>query len=382
MNQETTTHASEYAILYVDDEELALKYFRRTLGRGFTVHVATNAQAGLEILAAQGDAIGVLVSDQRMPGESGVELLKKVRKRWPHIVRVLTTAYADLDDAIEAVNRGEIFRYITKPWDVNTLRTEIGQAMELFRLRHEHAELMREKMSVWQRLLQLGRLRDLIVMSGSFTHLRHSQNAVAQYLADHLSPPEINNRVSPRHLDLWQLTEAEINQTLTFVSDVISRTVTTTSRDEPFETVLDSRRLQLLVADAFNRVDCPEGDSLPVIRVAREPAMVMLKELASITGGSTAGVTLRPTPNGAAVSLSAHLAMTPADDGLTASGAAGLLTAYLLAFHHGGYLERRVVADGPHQYVMTLPADPGETTLTPPQPGWLDSLLVRLEGWD
>src|SRR5699024_10230734 len=245
----------------------------------FTVHIAADAQAGLEILEAQGDNIGVLVSDQRMPGESGVELLKKVRKRWPHIVRVLTTAYADLDDAIEAVNRGAIFRYITKPWDINTLRTEIGQAMELFRLRHEHAELMREKMSVWQRLVQLGRLRDLIVMSGSFTHLRHSQNAVAQYLADHLSPLEPHDLASSRHLDLWQLTEAEINQTLTFTSDVIDRTVAITSRDEQFETPLNGDRLRHLITNAFTQVDCADGDSLPVIRVAHEPAMIMLQEL-------------------------------------------------------------------------------------------------------
>src|SRR5699024_8238239 len=124
----------------------------------------------------------------------------------------------DLEDAIEAVNRGEIFRYITKPWDIKTLRTEVRQAMELFQLRHEHAALMREKMGVWQRMVQLvrlrdahllahecgmlvkmgvwqrmvqlGRLRDLVVMSASFTHLRYSQNAVAQYLADHLRAPE------------------------------------------------------------------------------------------------------------------------------------------------------------------------------------------------
>src|SRR5699024_4536284 len=82
MNEGNMMRASEYAILYVDDEEMALKYFQRALGRNFTVHIAADAQAGLEILEAQGDNIGVLVSDQRMPGESGVELLKKVRRHW------------------------------------------------------------------------------------------------------------------------------------------------------------------------------------------------------------------------------------------------------------------------------------------------------------
>lgn len=384
MNEKNTPRTSEYAVLYVDDEEMALKYFRRMLGRDFTVHVATDSQAGLDILAEHGDAIGVLVSDQRMPGESGVELLKKARKRWPHIVRVLTTAYADLDDAIEAVNRGEIFRYITKPWNVKTLHNEIGQAMELFQLRYEHAQLMREKMSVWQRLIQLGRLRDLIVMSGSFNHLRHSQNAVAQYLIDHLTEPQTSDLVASRHLDLWELTEAEINQTLDFVSDILSRTADITSRDERFETALSPDHLKRLVTDAFAHMDCLESASLPTIRVAQEPARIMMKELAAASGGSAAGITLRPLAAGMAVSLSVPLAVptvAPTDEGLTASVAAGLLTVYLLAFHHGGGLELNVV-DGQYQYVMTLPAEPEKMVLEPPQPGWLESLLVRLEGWD
>lgn len=380
MNEANTTHSSGYAILYVDDEEMALKYFRRSLGPELTVHIATDAKAGLEILAAHGDSIGVLVSDQRMPGESGVELLKKVRKRWPHIVRVLTTAYADLDDAIEAVNRGEIFRYITKPWDIKTLRAEVTQAMEVFRLRHEHAQLMREKMSVWQRLVQLGRLRDLVVMSCSFTHLRHSENAVAAYLRDHLAPPQPGDLASSKNLDLWQLTEAEISQTRTFVSDVLDRTVGITARDERFETSLDAECLQSLAQGAFARIDNPDGDRLPVIRVAQESAMLLMEELAFAAGNPAERGVLEAASDGAAISLSLPCVATPADGGLTARGAAGLMTAYLLAFHHGGRLESQS-ALGQRRYVLTLPAEPEEISLAPPKAGWLESILVRLEGW-
>jgi two-component system probable response regulator PhcQ len=144
MSEETTTTApSDFAILYVDDEEMALKYFRRAVGNDYTVHTAGDVEEGLAILNRIGAEIGVLITDQRMPGQSGVDLLKKVRERWPHIIRLLTTAYADLDDAIEGVNRGEIFRYITKPWDIKALQAEIRQAMEVFRLLYEHAAMMR-----------------------------------------------------------------------------------------------------------------------------------------------------------------------------------------------------------------------------------------------
>ncbi|HLQ86724.1 MAG TPA: response regulator [Salinisphaeraceae bacterium] len=381
MNEGNMMRASEYAILYVDDEEMALKYFQRALGRNFTVHIAADAQAGLEILEAQGDNIGVLVSDQRMPGESGVELLKKVRRHWPHIVRILTTAYADLEDAIEAVNRGEIFRYITKPWDIKTLRTEVRQAMELFQLRHEHAALMREKMGVWQRMVQLGRLRDLVVMSASFTHLRYSQNAVAQYLADHLRAPEPSELISSRYLDLWQLTEHEIRQTLAFIGDIIARTATTTNHGERFPTALDATQLKQLISNAFAQVDCADAAAIPVIQVAEEPAALMLQELARVADAPASGASLQPTAAGDAVALTLPTAAMPADSNLTANAAAGLLAAYLLAFHHGGRLELQTVGKQ-HQYVMTLPANPEEATLPPLQPGWLESLLVRLEGWD
>lgn len=379
MSDPHTMAASEYEILYVDDEEMALKYFRRAMGKNFTVHTATDAQTGLDILAEHGDNIGLLVSDQRMPTETGVELLKKVRKRWPHIVRILTTAYADLEDAIEAVNRGEIFRYITKPWDIDTLRTEVGQAMELFRLRHEHAQLMREKMNVWQRLVQLGRLRDLVVMSGSFAHLRHSQNAVAQYLNDHLSAPDTDSLVAPGHLDLWQLTENEINQTLAFADDIIARTAALTRRDEAFATTLDAYALQDTVRQAFPQLACPDAINLPAMHVAPESARLMLQALATSVNAPITQALLQRTDDG--VLLTITLAAKPGNSGLTADTASSLLTAYLLAFHHGGQLALRA-DNGHYSYALTLPTEPTATTLAPLQPGWLEPLLVRLEGWD
>lgn len=381
MNEQSTTAMSEYAILYVDDEEMALKYFSRALGREYTVHTAVDSHTGLDILAQHGDTIGLLVSDQRMPTESGVELLKKVRNRWPHIVRILTTAYADLEDAIEAVNRGEIFRYITKPWDIATLRTEIGQAMELFQLRHERTRLMREKMNVWQRLLQLGRLRDLVVMGGSFTHLRHSPQAIAQYLADHLSASTTDNQITPGHLDLWQATVAEIRQTLAFADNITSSTVGITNSDDAFATTLDADALQDLVKHTFHRFDCPDGTGFPAIRVAREPAAIMLRELAAAIGDTMTRATLQPAGTDGGVRLSLSTTTKPAVAGLTSAQATGLLTAYLLAFHHGGKLALET-ADGHYRYVMTLPANPAATALAPLQPGWLEPLLVRLEGWD
>lgn len=382
MNHHMTQPASEFAILYVDDEEMALKYFRRAVGNDFTVHTAGDVQEGLAILQEKGEEIGVLVTDQRMPGQSGVDLLKKVRERWPHIVRLLTTAYADLEDAIEAVNRGEIFRYITKPWDIKALRAEIGQAMEVFRLQYEHAALMREKLSVWQRLIQVSRIRDLIVMGGSFAHLRHSDAAVAAFLHDHLQE-DGSDVADARHLDLWGLTEAEIQRTLAFVDTVLSRTAID---GDGSPDALAPGELIALGGEPLGEVSGRDAAGLPEVRVDKGAAGRLLHELAAIRAAVNEpnrhahleSGTTRAGDNGLVLEIPA-----PAEGitVLTGSDHAGTLIAYLLAYHLGGSLQRSRGGEG-SVYRLALPEDQTQATVEPPRPGWLENLLVRLESWD
>lgn len=119
-----------YAVLYVDDEEIALKYFQRNLGGDFRILTAKNAAEAMKILDKQGDEIGVLLTDQRMPGDTGVKLLEHARKMRPSIIRMLITAYADHEAAVAAVNDGRIFHYISKPIDVEEMTGILRQAME------------------------------------------------------------------------------------------------------------------------------------------------------------------------------------------------------------------------------------------------------------
>src|SRR5580698_4017067 len=102
----------KFAILYVDDEEKSLKYFTRALEDQFRIFTASNALDGFKLLEQHQDDIGLLMTDQRMPGEKGVWLLEKARQLRPQIVRVLATAYSDMDAAISAVNTGAIYKYI------------------------------------------------------------------------------------------------------------------------------------------------------------------------------------------------------------------------------------------------------------------------------
>src|SRR5271156_1565351 len=98
----------KFTVLYVDDEVQSLKNFARAFSDEFRILTAPSAQEGLKLLEAHKDEIGVLMTDQRMPGEKGVWLLERARHLRPRILRILVTAYSDMEAAISAVNSGAI----------------------------------------------------------------------------------------------------------------------------------------------------------------------------------------------------------------------------------------------------------------------------------
>ncbi|OLL31789.1 hypothetical protein BTH42_09095 [Burkholderia sp. SRS-W-2-2016] len=151
MNEANANQDSMPAIIFVDDEATAVKYFQRAIGSLAPVLTGGSVEEGKALLDAHGDRVGVLVSDQRMPGEFGNELLRYASERYPHIVRILTTAYSEIDQTVAAVNLGHIHRYIKKPWDITALRMELKQALELADLRKERDQLLREKLGVLQK---------------------------------------------------------------------------------------------------------------------------------------------------------------------------------------------------------------------------------------
>src|SRR5207249_3043226 len=122
------TQESKHPILVVDDEPEILFSLRALLRRDFDVHTAESGAEALEVLAQQ--PIHVVMTDQRMPELTGVELLTRVMGEWPDAVRMVFTGYADIKAVIDAINQGHIFRYVTKPWDPDELLSVLRQACE------------------------------------------------------------------------------------------------------------------------------------------------------------------------------------------------------------------------------------------------------------
>lgn len=118
-----------HAVLLVDDEPQARKWFGRTYGDEFVVLLAADAQEALAVLDQRGHEVAVLLSDYRMPGADGVQLLTQVSQRYAHIARLLVTAYADKDMALAAVNQGHVQQILEKPLDEAVIRAALRTAL-------------------------------------------------------------------------------------------------------------------------------------------------------------------------------------------------------------------------------------------------------------
>ena len=130
----------ERTLLLVDDEENILSSLRRLLRRdGYTILTATGGQAALELLAS--NPVDVIISDQRMPGMTGVEFLRKAKDMDPDSVRLMLSGYSDLQSVTDAINEGAIYKFLSKPWDDALLRANIDEAFRRKLLADENRRL-------------------------------------------------------------------------------------------------------------------------------------------------------------------------------------------------------------------------------------------------
>jgi response regulator RpfG family c-di-GMP phosphodiesterase len=147
-------------VLFVDDEINILKAMRRLfMDDAFEVFIANSGQEALKILEEQGE-MGVIVSDQRMPEMTGVDFLEKSIKLAPHSVRILLTGYADINAAVDAINRGGAWRYLYKPWKDEELLQTVQDAFKYYNLIKENKRLtllvlkQNEKLKNWTKELE------------------------------------------------------------------------------------------------------------------------------------------------------------------------------------------------------------------------------------
>lgn len=381
-----------FAILYVDDEDKSLKYFTRAFSETFRIFTANNAQDGYKLLENHQDEIGVVMTDQRMPGEQGVQFLERARRLRPQIIRILATAFADLDAAISAVNSGAIYKYVTKPWDPTELETTLKRCLEFFSVQVERDLLLREKLSVLHRLLITDRVLSLgVVASGLGHHVRHALEAVGTFLelAPAAARAESVNLDQLREPAFWDSLHRHVHDRLKFIlsllddlaedrggtfkfdqeirlheaieeaaaplaADLAARKIeiaNLTPQDLP-PVLVDQRRFRKLFSLLLRHELC----TLPDGSVVRFEGSVR-----PAAGGRSEEVDIFVTDNGSGIPAQAILSLF---DPLQAHGDKAsetemyLMAVYFIVYHHGGRIQVGHRAGRGLALTMTLPLRP------------------------
>jgi len=407
----------KFAILYVDDEEKSLKYFARAFEDQFRIYTAPNAQEGLKLLEAHADDIGLLMTDQRMPGEKGVWLLEKARQLRPHIIRVLATAYTDMDAAVAAVNTGAIYKYVNKPWDPPQLEMTLKRGLEFFIVQRERDTLLRQKMSVLHNMLIADRIMSLgLLAAGLSHHIRNSLVAVKTFLD--LAPAKLAEEKLDlnglRNPDFWKEYYQNVQMQIGRINNLLKDLWT--ASEKPSFDFCDQVQLREVIAETVSllkknleakniQVELQIPESLPMLNVDKPKfyrlfELLLKDEIASLPPGCriTFSASSLPSSNGAKPGVEIQISDTgpgmpkealrlvfdpfvvrsdsPMEYGIH------LMACYFIVHHHGGKIEARSEPGQGTVFSLQLPVNPASSAPAPDEHEFLQKVLLSDTLWE
>jgi DNA-binding NtrC family response regulator len=148
-----------YKIMVVDDEPANLRLLDRLFRNDYEVVVANSGAEALRLL--QQHDVALILTDQRMPDMTGIELLQRTAGLRPHLVRIIVTGYTDVETLVEAINSGQVYKYVTKPWNNEELRLTISRALEHYETTKARHELEMTNQRLLARLYEIQQLATL-----------------------------------------------------------------------------------------------------------------------------------------------------------------------------------------------------------------------------
>jgi two-component system probable response regulator PhcQ len=378
---------------------------------------APNAQEGLKVLEQNQDGIAILMTDQRMPGEKGTWLLEKARQLRPRIIRILATAYSDMDAAIAAVNTGAIYKYVTKPWDPPQLETTLKRGLEFFIVQRERDNLLKEKMSVLHNIMIADRIVSMgLLAAGLSHHIRNSLVAVKTFLD--LAPAKLKEESIDldglRNPEFWKdyyhNVQGQIEKINGMLKDLWS---VSEERATQFK---DQVRLHEVVAAALSRVGdalAAKGlrventvpDSIPVMSVdkfkfERLFELLFKDEAVSLPAGSVIAVSARSKPGDSNDKSEIQIELKDNGPGLPKEAlrlifdpftlrsdspleyGINLMAVYFIVHHHGG---RIAATSDPGQgttFQISMPVNCDQAPRTEENEQFLHKVLLTDQLWE
>ena len=401
-------------ILYVDDEEKSLKYFERAFGEVFRILTASSAEAGLQLIEKHGAEIGVLMTDQRMPGATGVELLEKARALRPRMVRILATAFTDLDAAIEAVNTGAIYKYVSKPWDIPELETTLKRGLEFYLVQEERDGLMAEKLSTLHDIMIKDRVISLgVVAAGLGHHVRNALVAVRTFLD--LAPSKLVEEDvdfdAMRNPNFWNEFYDHVQLQVKRISGMLADLSDAGGSPEEFGEEADLAEVvgrvvaasDGILAERSLTVETDIPADLPPLRVNRAKfdrlfELFVRDEVASLSEGKTIRISARTETLEDAPWVSVRIE----DDG---SGlpeeelrrlfnpfyvrsddpkefGVNLMTCYFIVYHHGGRVDVQNSENGGVIFILSFPLEAAATPAAREDEEFISKVLANEALWD
>jgi len=401
-------------LLYVDDEEMALKYFTRAFENKFPILTALNAAEGYRLLEENRERIGLVITDQRMPGEQGVQFLERARRLHPKAIRILTTAYSDLNVAIEAVNSGAIYKYVTKPWDIPQLEVTLQRAVEFFLVQRERDLLLKEKLSVLQRMMITDRVLTLGILAGRLGHyLRNSLVAVQTFID--LAPEKLlEEKISAEQIrnpsfwkEFYEQAQIQMRRITELLTDLVS--ATESSGSPPLEQV-DLKEIVTRSLQRFNGSPPQHGitfenhvpEGLPLLSVERGQLerlfeLLLKDEIMSLPAGSH--VFLSATPR---FRETQEIDIEIRDDGPGLPNEAflsvfdpfffrnnnsqefgiNLMACYFIVYHHGGRIDVQNQQGQGVTFTLTFPVEPKNLSPAEEEEAFITKVLMNERFWE
>ncbi len=407
----------EFAILYVDDEEQSLKYFKKAFDSEFRIFTATNVRAGLKTLEEHRDDIGILMTDERMPGEKGVHLLGQARQLCPRVLRILATAFSDFDAAIQAVNSGAIYKYISKPWNVGELEIALRQGLEFFMVQRERDRLLKEKLSVLHNMMITDRLLSLgILAAGLSHHIRNSLVAVRTFMD--LAPSKLqeeNVRLDDlRNPQFWRefydQVQAQIHRITAMLADLGG------ASDKSALSFLDKVNLSEVLSSVLAKlkgkfdekqivVENRIPTSLPPLMVDERKfhqlfELLLTDEVVSLPQGGRILLQARALLPSASSDLQVQFELSDNGPGLPEAAlrsvfdpffvrndnpqefGINLMVCYFLVYHHGGTIKVQNQEGHGAVFTLTFPTNPQIRTPNAEEEDFLPRMLLNEKLWE
>jgi two-component system, probable response regulator PhcQ len=406
----------KFAVLYVDDEEKSLKMLAQAFEKSFRILTAPNAAEGLRLLEERHAEIGLIMSDQRMPGMKGAQFLEKARQAHPGIIRILATAYADIEAAISAVNSGAIYRYVTKPWEVIELEQVLRRGLEFFQVQHERDQLLRERLSAIHHMMIADRVIGLGIMAAGLSHhIRNSLVAVRTFLdlaplkleQEHVKMDQLQN---PTY---WRAFYDQVQGQIKRITDMLVDLGLASEQAPPefdalvglpalLSQVVEKNRSRL--ADRQITVELALAPDLPELRadevkIRRLFDLLIQDEVSSLPNGSRIVIGGEVVPAAGPAEAAVLVSLKDNGPGLAPEAlrsvfdpfftrrdnpqelGINLMACYFIVHHHGGSIEVKSHEQEGNTFLITLPLQPKAQPAPLQEKEFMSKVLLNDELW-